>query len=258
MLNRDFTWSRYNALLTALQQCRYEFRTFEEYCQGNRQGRLVLLRHDVDARPWHALQCAQIEKNKGIQSSYYFRILPKSNCPEVIRKIAALNHEVGYHYEEMSLAKGDSETAIRMFEKNLAYFRQFYPVRTICMHGSPTSAFNNQDLWKSYDYRQWNIIGEPYFDIDFNDFLYLTDTGRCWDGQKYSIRDKVEGQTLSPFHSTNDIIKALAADSLPDKIMITTHPQRWTNSRGKWWLELIEQQLKNQIKQIIVRQSKNR
>ena len=38
----------------------------------------------------------------------------------------------------------------------------------------------------------YGIIGEPYFDVTFDEVLYLTDTGRRWDGDAFNIRDKVE------------------------------------------------------------------
>lgn len=120
------------------------------------------------------------------------------------------------------------------------------------MHGSPTSSFSNIDLWQHYDYRQSGIIGEPYFDIDFNKFMYLTDTGRCWDGQSVSVRDKVKGKIHDRFHSTNDMIEAALNGQLPDNIMITTHPQRWTDNQWKWIFEFVSQGLKNQIKRIVV------
>lgn len=141
---------------------------------------------------------------------------------------------------------------ILLFDQNLAYFRIFYPVSTICMHGSPTSAYNNCDLWLSYTYRERNIIGEPYFDIDFNDFLYLTDTGRCWNGDKVSVRDKVEGVQHN-FRTTDDIRYAVSQKTIADHIMITVHPQRWSNNLLKWLLEFITQNIKNQIKKIIVK-----
>ena len=31
---------------------------------------------------------------------------------------------------------------------------------------------------------------EPYFDFSLEEMLYLTDTGRRWDGSSFSIRDK--------------------------------------------------------------------
>jgi len=72
------------------------------------------------------------------------------------------------------------ELAICDFRLNLEKFRKIYPVKTICMHGSPLSEWDNRDLWEKYDYRDFGIIGEPYFDIDFNEIFYVTDTGRKW------------------------------------------------------------------------------
>ena len=39
----------------------------------------------------------------------------------------------------------------------------------------------------------FGIIAEPYFDVDFDEVFYLTDTGRSWNNSNASIRDKVEG-----------------------------------------------------------------
>jgi hypothetical protein len=35
---------------------------------------------------------------------------------------------------------------------------------------------------------------------------------------------------------------------LPNKVMITTHPQRWTDSFGRWLWELTVQEGKNVVK----------
>jgi hypothetical protein len=83
------------------------------------------------------------------------------------------------------------ELAIDDFRLNLEKLRELYPVKTICMHGSPLSKYDNRLIWDKYDYRDYGIIGEPYFDVDFEEVLYLTDTGRRWDGDRVSVRDKV-------------------------------------------------------------------
>jgi len=88
--------------------------------------------------------------------------------------------------------------AFRDFKENLEKLRKLYPVKTICVHGSPLSKWDNRDLWKRYDYRDFGIIAEPYFDIEFSDVLYLTDTGRRWDGNAFNIRDKVKGTGVAP------------------------------------------------------------
>ena len=81
----------------------------------------------------------------------------------------------------------------------------------------------------------------------------MTDTGRCWDGEKYSVRDKVQSSFTQRFHTTKQIIKALKINSLPDQIMITTHPQRWTNNKVEWGVELVSQKIKNIIKLFLVK-----
>jgi len=83
------------------------------------------------------------------------------------------------------------QLAICDFERNLEKLRKFYPVKTICMHGSPLSEWDNRLIWEKYNYRDFGIIGEPYFDVDFGEVFYLTDTGRRWDGDEVSVRDKV-------------------------------------------------------------------
>jgi hypothetical protein len=243
----DFTLRKYKQLLVALKDSGYEFQTLEEYLQNPKQ-KGVVLRHDIDRRAESSLIIAKIEYESGITSSFYFREKKKQNEEEIIREIADLGHEIGYHYEDLSLFKGDKEKAIAHFEEQLTYFRRLYPVKTICMHGSPTSKFDNRTIWEDYNYKDFGIIGEAYLDVDFNKVFYLTDTGRSWDGDKYSVRDKVESSFTQKFHTTDEIIKALKSDSLPAQLMITTHPQRWTDKTIEWGVELLTQTIKNRIK----------
>ena len=255
----DFTLKIYKKLLKTLLDEGYIFYTFEHWCDAKTTGKYVILRHDVDLKAGHSLATAQIEANFGIVASYYFRVVPQSNQPEIIKAIADLGHEIGYHYEDLAICNGDTEAAIHHFENQLAYFRTYYPVRTICMHGSPTSKWDNREIWKKYDYQQYGIIGEPYFDflnLESNGF-YLTDTGRMWDGEKYNIRDKsissINSQLNVKIHSTFDLIHWLSSDITPDVLMITTHSQRWTDSKFEWSVEIISQSIKNIIKRFLPR-----
>lgn len=263
MMLRDFTLEAYKALLESLDTGGYTCLTVEEYC-AIRQGigdkkslpeRFAILRHDVDKRPWNSVATAELEAQLGKKASYYFRIVKESNDPECIKRIAALGHEIGYHYEDMSLCQGDYEKAYEHFKDSLAYFRQFYPVRTCCMHGAPTSKYDSRLLWDKYNYRDLQLIGEPYYDVDFKKVVYLTDTGRCWDGYEMSVRDKVPEQERWirnhwTYHWTEEVVVALEDHILP-AVLFTTHPQRWTNKFGPWVKELLEQNAKNVIKSAI-------
>jgi hypothetical protein len=287
----DFTIRKYITLLDTLLKSGYNFITVQDYF-STRLEKFVILRHDVDDKKMNSLHFAEIQNRLGIRGTYYFRMVPKSYDPRVIKRIAALEHEIGYHYEDMDfavkalrhspfvvpnfpqakskrrLAKSKSfieadlyDTAFQLFKEHLATLRELSPVITICMHGSPRSDYDNKALWKKYNYKELDIIGEPYIDLDFNKVLYLTDTGRRWDGQNVSIRDKVEIPShfnhLS-FRSTHQIIEAAANNQLPDKIMFTFHPQRWTNSPPAWTSEFIRQNAKNIIKRLFfVNKSRN-
>lgn len=252
----DFTQNYYTKFLKSFLEKEYSFLTFEQFVIQS-ASRVVILRHDVDKLPLNSLQTAQIENQLGICSSYYFRIVKKSNKPDIINQIADLGHEIGYHYEDMALTRGNVEKAIISFTENLTYFRRFYPVKTICMHGSPMSKYDNRDIWKKYDYREYGIIAEPYFDLDFSKVLYLTDTGRMWDGDKVSVRDKPSNkleynlQSEYKFKSTSNIIDAINQNTLPNQIMINTHPQRWTDEKLPWFKELVMQNAKNVVKRLI-------
>jgi len=211
----DFTLYTLRQLLATLQEQQYTFMTFSGFLSDPGQ-KSVILRHDVDKRKLNSLQTAILEKELGITGTYYFRIVPESFNEDVIKEIFSLGHEIGYHYEDVSLTaerqkikvKSRSKVeipiyreqkleekrhwtqdtrhteeelvkiAIESFRDNLERLRRIVPVKTICMHGSPMSRWDNRLLWKYYDYRDFGIIGEPYFDVNFEEVLYLTDTGR--------------------------------------------------------------------------------
>jgi hypothetical protein len=153
----------------------------------------------------------------------------------------------------MDTCNGNTNLAWEDFKKNLEKLRKLYPVETICMHGSPLSKYDNKLLWKKYDYRSLGLIGEPYIDIDFNNMGYLTDTGRRWNGGAASLRDKVNSKYVYDIKTTYDLIAHLRNNLLPKHLMITTHPQRWTNNNISWIKELVFQNIKNIIKKRIKR-----
>ena len=210
------------------------------------------MRHDVDSLPSNSLRFARIQNELGIKGVYYFRTVPESWDQQIIKEIASLGHEIGYHYENLTTCNGNLEEGILDFTKNLSALRELEPVTTICMHGSPMSKYDSKDLWKKFNYQDFGIIGEPYFDVNFDKVYYLTDTGRKWDGQKVSVRDKVKTSFQQVFHSTNQIIDAAKKEELPNKIMMTFHPQRWNDSIFMWSKELLLQNLKNVIKEYVL------
>ncbi len=260
---KDFTLKAYTDLLQALISCGYNCTSYLNYLEKNLQGkpggnqdsRVAILRHDVDKLPLNSQAFAKIQNALEITGTYYFRVVKESFDAGIIKEIAALGHEIGYHYEDMDFANGDKDKAIKLFEEHLSKIRNVAEVKTICMHGSPLSKWDNKDVWKKYDYHNYGIIAEPYFDINFNEFYYLTDTGRSWNASGVSVRDKVNSKFSFPVKTTSDIIDHLKKNKLPDKIMFNFHPQRWTNDYLSWIKELFLQNSKNIVKSIIIKRS---
>jgi hypothetical protein len=215
----DFTITKYRQLLTALLSKGYAFQTFTDFIEKPND-KVVVMRHDVDRLPGNALKMARLEHGMGVAATYYFRAVPVSWDEGIMREIAGMGHEVGYHYENLESVvsgqrsevgkerteDGGQRTAFRGkreeicprntrkdtkkerlidlgyedFCRNLERFRKNFEIKTICMHGSPLSKYDNRMIWEKYDYKELGILAEPYFDVDFNEVFYITDTGRKW------------------------------------------------------------------------------
>ena len=250
----DFSVAKYRTLIANLLEEEYHFQTLSDYLTSPLP-RSVILRHDVDKRPGNSLEFAKLEHELGVQSVYYFRAKPVSWDEKIIRKIHQMGHEIGYHYEDLTTCRGDFSKAYTEFRVNLEKLRALAPVTTIAMHGSPTSRYDSRNLWEKYNYKSLGILGEPYFDVEFSNVLYLTDTGRRWDGTRSNVRDMVDNRLNLKLEengvhirTTNDLIRAAEGNQLPDVLMINTHPQRWHSTWAGWISELVSQNAKNVIK----------
>lgn len=244
---RDFTLKSYQTLIEAFLREGRLFQTFEEFVTTPKEGKTVVMRHDVDELAWNALKMAQLENKLGIRSTYFFRIVKQSNVPEVIESIVALGHEVGYHYEDLALAEGDEVKAIKTFKENLDYFRRYYPVRSVCMHGSSTSKYDNRLLWKKFSLSEFGLVGEPYLSVDFDKVFYMTDTGYAWDGGKYAVRDIVESPFSLKFHTTAQVVDCINEGNFPEKALILAHTL-WTGNGLQWDLLHLREFLRNHMK----------
>jgi len=318
----DFTLKGYKNLLRALEShLHFSLHTDRHLVVNDSVN--VIIRQDVDRLPENALSIAKIQNHSGIKSIFYFRIVKGSWDESIITRIAEMGHEIGYHYEDLSFAaaklkaKGEGQRAkgedleriiveegIKYFANNLERFRKLVPVKSICMHGSPMSKWDSRLLWKYYDYKDSGIEYEPYFDVNFEDRLYLTDTGRRWNGSSVSVRDRakskerraksyssavadegggngiigdsysdwvrkpitgslmnmtakaIEFQAKYNFRHTKDITRAIDSGEFPEKVMMTFHPQRWTDKALPWLKELVWQNAKNVGKYFIIKVNK--
>lgn len=267
----DFTYAAYRDLLTAGLANKYEFLTVEAYLRrsareaastkepldsasqadgsGELPERFVVLRHDVDRKPRNALAMARLEAEHGIQGTYYVRTIDKTFRPDLIQRIAALGHEVGYHFEDLDRADGDRTAAIESFEKELAKLRGLVDVSTVCMHGNPLSPHDNRDLWDDAEFSAFDLLGEAYLSVDFTDLTYFSDTGRTWKDGPLKIKDHTmgEGHKTVEVETTFELIELLLTGEL-DRLYLLVHPNRWAGSYPEYISEYAKDTAVNTVK----------
>ena len=249
----DFTIEKYRDLCEAIASSDYTPMTVRAYLETrDLPSKLVVVRHDVDVRPENEPRTALIESDFGIRATYYFRYKGGVFQPDVMKKIAAMGHEIGYHYETLDKAKGNCEKALEMFKCELDAFKEVVDIKTISMHGNPLTQWDNRDLWRKYDFRDFGVLGEAY--LSFHDIVYLTDTGRTW-SPAYKVKDmllpdtKGGGQSDMPpkVHSTDDIIKLMETGQY-HHLYLNTHASRWGSSALDWATSLAQDTAVNIIK----------
>jgi hypothetical protein len=252
---RDFTHKIYKKLLIKLKSEEYQFITMEEYFNSsyNSSKPFIIMRHDVDRRPNSSLKMAKLENSMGIKATYYFRTIPTILKADIISEIATLGHEIGYHYESLAETNGHYEKAIVDFEKNLFSLNRFYPIKSISMHGRPTSKWDSRLLWERYNYKRYGILSEPYFDIDFQKILYITDASRAWNNDSINLRDKVKSNFNFIFNHTENIISNIDRGKVPNKIMINIHPEHWADGLFEWYKIWLIRKIRNFVKKILIR-----
>ncbi len=256
-MSLDFTLDKYRELCQAAVDSKYVLLTVEAYLTTqNPPQRFIVLRHDVDRKPQRALRMARLEQKLGIKATYYFRFNKKVFQPHLIKEIANMGHEIGYHYETLDKAKGDYAKAIRIFEHELEEFRKIAEVKTICMHGNPLTKWDNRDLWTKYDFRDFGLTGEAY--LSFKDIVYLSDTGRTWGG-KHKVKDWLPSAACSDSKevsevavtSTDDVIESIKRGEL-NSIYLLVHPERWSSSMLGWLMDSARDTAVNMAKRVLM------
>jgi len=253
-VNRDFTLNKYQEICNTLLTKQYQTITVSEYATDSydKQKQIAIIRHDVDRRPKHALEMAKLEAELGIKSSYYFRYMPRVYKPKIIKAIRELGHEIGYHYEVLSKTRGNSSKAIKLFQKELNKLRTLADIKTICMHGRPFSPYNNRDLWQHYSMHDFDLIAEPYVNMNFKDVVYFSDTGRTWDNHRYNLRDKLDSLPINEtINYSDDLVSFLSKNT--QHVFLQTHPERWAYNQKSYVISRAHDFLVNVAKSVLLK-----
>lgn len=221
-----FRLTEYKKLLENLAEFGRPFRTVESFLSAPDK-KSIVLRHDVDRMVKRSVAMARLEHENNIAASYYFRYrngLPKN----ALLEINAMGHEVGFHYETLSDAKGEPHIALDMFLEQLDKFRLIADCQTICAHGRPLSRWFSGDMAGTFLVAANKLIGDASESMPSDMLIYLTDTGGKWNHPTVNLRDRV-GDMQAGINPLNK--KSLSRILEEEKsLYVSTHPERWCNN----------------------------
>ena len=153
MIDADFTYGRYRAILKAGIDAGYHFITFDQLAAA-RSGaeRACLIRHDCDNDLVAALAVARIEAEMGVRSTYlvmtraalYNVFAPKQAA--LVRAIAALGHQLGLHFDEKPYEDKDSDFMPAQVDRERSWLQQEFgqPIDVVSFHQPARRVLDNE------------------------------------------------------------------------------------------------------------------
>ncbi len=186
-----FSLHHYKDMLLHAQKLGYRFITLSEtgakelaMREANANAKIIVLRHDIDIAPVHALEFAKIEHMLGIRASYFILLHEPTYNPfdtkhfDILRQIMQLGHEIGLHYEARFFEQRGIDPYLgiaqdmHILTKALRCITPEYSVRSISQH-NPASA-------KVYGQLQKIAVDAYHPDLINGIYKYLSDSGRSW------------------------------------------------------------------------------
>ncbi len=274
-----FTFDSYRRLLDLIAGCGYAIYGIERILVARRdsnlpQGNYVAIRHDVDYFPNRAIAMAKIEAERKIAVTYYIRRRFFDADLDLIRKIAGLGHQVGYHYEEVDTsqkAPGNriAHDAVEFFIGSLLDIDKLgFPIRSVCAHGNPLTDVDNRQvvhLLRDQTYLgqlalthnraeikekiSGRLVGDASIDITGDDFdLYIPDTGRF--NPKYNLKDRIDDCPIAGLSNLDDLRRILTGGKYP-RVYMNMHPDRWSGDIATWLFDFAFDTAKNMVKRFM-------
>lgn len=165
----------YQALLQGFTDIGYDVRSIHDFQTDKPH---LILRHDVDICLHRAYKLAQIEAEIGHRSIYY--ILPSSpfynilsiENGDLVRKIAALGHEIGLHLE----LEGDADLQKKAdFEAGILSEISQSPITSLSFHRPTANA-------SKVKFTELELEGylSAYNKSLFTDIAYVSDSRGAW------------------------------------------------------------------------------
>ncbi len=203
----DFTEKHYTKLIKMAKET-YRFISFTDY---KILDRTALWRHDIDVSVHRAYALAKIESDLDVQSTFFLHMhnsnynLFEDEIVELVKKISAMGHELGLHFEPAFYFKDISNTkniddSVKMEKEVLERFFGI-TINAVSIH--------NPTIIASFDIKREHIQGmvNAYSDFISNHYSYCSDSNCYW-----------------RYRRLYDVL----SDPRDERLHILTHPSCWT------------------------------
>lgn len=200
----EFTYRAYEHMLDLLSGKGYSFTDYKNYNQVEKP---VILRHDVDFSLEKALIFAELEETKRIKSTYFillstdFYNIFYRESSDILRKIKALGHDFGLHFDEKKYMINSEKNIGKYVKNELSYLEGVLDckINVVSMH-RPSKWILGNDI-------HFNGVINSYSKTFIGDFKYLSDSRMHWREDALNIIEK----------------------EIFDKLHILTHPFWYSN-----------------------------
>jgi len=171
----DYTYASYRDLVEHIRACGRTICPFRDVPES---GSFVILRHDVDYSVIKAREMAELERRLGVRSTYfvlltspYYNLLALDHL-SAARDIAAMGHEIGFHYDTDAFAALDHDAQCRKVIELARFLAAEVgaPVTSIAQHNPSETAV------------RLRVPGyvDAYGDRFFREMAYLSDSRRLF------------------------------------------------------------------------------
>ncbi|MDA9891476.1 hypothetical protein N9D47_02500 [Planktomarina temperata] len=196
----------------------------------------IAIKHDVETNVKKALEIAKIEKKYNIKATYFVQSYLLSDNIELLKSISDMGHEVSYHYDVLDSNGGNMAAAIKEFSDTVSRFRKHgFEVNTVCPHGNPLMQrdgwSSNKDFFRNKDVVKlfpgiFDIVVQTESFVT-SEFAYISDAGYGWKLiGNIDSNDIVNNGDIE----IGDIGNMLELVGLHNKVIISSHPHRWSQS----------------------------
>lgn len=191
MKNDNFTYSFYKKMISEIVSNGYRVCSYFD----NYDGKVCILRHDVDFDIQKALCMARIENELGVSSTYFvllrtdfYNPLSKKSISD-LQEIISLGHHIGLHFDEKSYS--EDENIIENIKKEAKTLGEALgcDIRVVSMHRP-----SKKTLDSNYSISKMVNSYSNYF---FKEYKYLSDSRRRW---KEDVIEVVKSNMFSKLH----------------------------------------------------------